>query len=141
MIASRRLLKKMFDVVEAQKRDINQLYVVSQKTISELCRANNYAAQAEGVLHKLDALLGVYEGLRKGVPEMSDSEKQGYVRLLNDIATEVQFLKAVLAAGDENLKKLKASGDIEGSVRGSILGLGKEADKLLKKVEKILEGT
>ena len=129
----------MFETIEAQKRDINQLYIVSQKTITELYRANNYMAQTEGVLRKLDSLLEIYESLRGGVPEMSGSEKKSYVQLLNDIATEVQFLKATLAAADENMKKLKASGDIEGSVRGSILGLRKEANKLLKKIEGILD--
>jgi len=129
----------MFETIEAQKRDINQLYIISQKTITELYRANNYVAQTEGVLRKLDALLEVYESLRKGEPQMSGSEKKRYVQLLNDISTEVQFLKATLAAADENMRKLKASGDIEGSVRGNIFGLRKEADKLLKKIEQILK--
>ena len=139
MISSRNFIKKMFETIEAQKRDINQLYIISQKTITELYRANNYVAQTEGVLRKLDALLEVYESLRKGEPQMSGSEKKRYVQLLNDISTEVQFLKATLAAADENMRKLKASGDIEGSVRGNIFGLRKEADKLLKKIEQILK--
>ena len=138
MISGRRFVKKMFEIVEAQKRDINQLYIVSQKTVTELYRANNYVAQTEGVLRKLEALLEIYERLRKSVSEMSGSEKRRYVQLINDIATEVQFLKATLAASDDNIKQLKASGDIEGSVRGNVLGLRKEANKLLKKIESIL---
>ena len=130
----------MFELLEAQKRDINQLYIVRQKAITDIYRANNYAAQIQGILQKINALIKVYENLKHTVTEMTDKERKEYAQLLNNISTELKFLKATSQAANEQIQQLKKTTDIEAPLNNEILTLKKETDRVLKKVIHIIEG-
>ena len=112
MTTTQEVLRKMSEVLDKQKRNINQLYIIRHKAISDLYRTNNYEIQIEGHIHKLDALFEVYERWDKKQENMTDNDRKRYAQLLNSIATELQFLKATSEAMDEHLQSEKKSGDI-----------------------------
>jgi len=128
----------MFEILEAQKRDINQLYLVTQHAVTDIYRANSYAAQLEGILQKISSLLAIYESLKNSAADMTDKEAKKYAQLLNNIATETKFLKATSEAMDDTIKKVKDSGDIEHRISGNIVHLKKQVNKTLKKMEQII---
>ena len=129
----------MYDIFDAQKRQINQLCTNTQRKVTDVYRTNTYAAQLQGILQKLDSLLGIYESLKPTVTRMSDDKRKEYAQLLNNIATEFNFLKATSAAMDDQLKELKDSGNIEHTISGKILKLKKEANKISIKTEQTLK--
>ena len=137
MASAQHLIKKMFEILEAQKRDINQLYLVTQHAVTDIYRANSYAAQLEGILSKIGSLLVIYESL-KSIEDMTDKEAKEYAQLLNSIATELKFLKATSEAMDDTIKKVRDSGDIEHRISGNIVHLKKQVNKTLKKMEQII---
>lgn len=137
MTSARGLIRKMLEFVAAQRRDINQLGLVAQHSITDIYRAANYAAQVEGILKQIDSLLDVYEGLGR-IQAPSDEERKRYAQTINGIATEVQLLKATLAAMGETTSKLKQAGRLEGTISGTIAALKKQVDKTLKKTEQLL---
>jgi len=127
----------MFELLEPQKRDINQLYIVTQHAITDLYRANSYVIQLEGILSKINSLLDIYERLRVTLPDMADKERKQYAQLLNNIATELQFLKATSEAMEDTIKGIKKSGDIEHHISGNIVQLKKRTNKMIEKLEQI----
>ena len=129
----------MYDIFDAQKRQINQLCIDTQRRITDVYRTNTYAAQLQGILKKLDSLLGIYESLKPSVTSMGDAKRKEYAQLLNNIATEFNFLKATSEAMDDQLKELKVSGNIEHTISGNILKLKKEANKISIKTEQTLK--
>jgi len=131
----------MFANIQEQKRNLNQFYLVSQHTVTDLLyKANTYAAHIEGILKKIDILLAIYESL-KPITESAtapNNKTKEYAQLLNNIAIELQMLRSTADAMDEQLKKLKESGDIEHKISGNLLELKKQANKTIRKVEQII---
>ena len=72
----------MFELLQPQKRDINQLYIVTQHAITDIYRANSYVAQLEGILQKIDTLLAIHESLSHSVRRMTDKETKEYAAAL-----------------------------------------------------------
>jgi DNA repair ATPase RecN len=133
----------MFANLEEQKRNINQFYLVAQHTVTDLYRAGDYILYIEGILKKIDSLLAIYESLKPIAQTLKapDSKIKEYAQLLNNIKIELKYLKATSEAMDDQLKKLKASEEIEHRLSGSLTELKKQVNKTLTKVEKILNDT
>lgn len=140
MSDTEKLLEKLTANINTQKRHLNQFYILSQKTITDIYRAQNYTTQVTAILSKINSQIGIYESLRKTVRDQQSSEKKKreYIQLINDIATEAQFLKATIKAMQDNYENLKKTSSIEQQINGSLNKLTKEAEKTLQKTELIL---
>ncbi len=128
----------MFEVLDAQRRNVDQLSIIRQRSLTDLYRTNSYITQLQVILQRTEASLNIYERLNPSLPRMNINEKKRYAELLNNIATQAQLLKATLQAMDDNLKILKETNNIEQGINGNISRLRNQANKFSKKIEKIL---
>ncbi len=126
------LLKKMWDSLEEQKKNINQFYNTQQMTMTDLYRAKNYADLLEKNIQRLNAYL---DDNRKVNPK----DRQEVARSLNNIAIQTNILKAAQQAMNDQIQSIKQKTDIQQGISGKMLRLKKELNWALEKAEKILK--
>ncbi|MCK4792634.1 MAG: hypothetical protein KAV87_53385 [Desulfobacteraceae bacterium] len=130
----------MLDLLQAQQRNINQLSLTAQNTITDTYRLKSYVIQLQALLQKIRALDGLRKSREPRLSNMNDTEKKQYAQLQNQIATETQLLKATSEAMQDTVEQLKKSGDIEHHISGDLMRLKKEMNKTLKQAEQTLNG-
>ena len=91
--------------LEDGNRNIKQFYLSSKITITELYKAESYIEQLRGIILKLEGLLAIHKKLTKESP-LEVKETKQYAKLINDIATELHYLKATNDAMEDNLNEL-----------------------------------
>ena len=118
-------------------RNINQFYLSSKITITELYKAESYIEQLRGIVLKLESLLAIHKRLTIESPTEVKETKQ-YAKLINDIATELHYLKATNDAMEDNINEINKSEKIQYRIGGRIMVLKKQINRIIKKTDKIL---
>ena len=126
-----KLLKKMFENLEETKKNINLFYQNQKLTMTDLYRTRYYADLIEKNIISLKDYL---EEHRK----ISPQNEQEYARNLNNISIQVNILKATQQAMDDEMSKIKKSGDIQQRISGRLIHSKKELNSLLVKADKII---
>lgn len=133
MIFQNRLIDTIYDNLEDPKININQFYEITKSTITDIYRINAYIEQLTYILKRLRKLLSIYDNT-----ENKDRKTESYANLLNDIAIELQYLKATDEAMDDNLNDINKIEGIDLNISSRIMDLKKEVRKIIYKAEKII---
>lgn len=120
-----------------ERRNINQFYLSSKITITDLYKAEAYIVQLGAIIRKLESLLKIHDKLTGESPSLIKRTKE-YARLINEITTEVAYLKATNDSMQDNLNQINKSGYIQYRISGKIMALKKQMNKMVKKADKIL---
>jgi len=123
------LLKKMFDDIQEQKKDISQFYLSSQATATDLYKLNSYTEYLEKSLQKLTYVL---QERQKILPQ----NPKELVRNASDITIQAGIIKATLQAINEELNRIKQEGDIQCRISGRMISIRKDISYMLEKAEK-----
>lgn len=129
----------MLELLNAQQRDINQLGLTTQQSITDIYRAKSYVIQLQALLQKINALETLRRSREPHLPNMNIEEKKQYAQLQNQISTETQLLKATSEAMQETIDNLKKTEGIEHHISGDIVKLKKEINKNIRQAEQTLQ--
>jgi len=133
----RDILKKMIDNLEEEKKNLNQFYLNTKYTQTEIYRTDSYIEQLKGIIEKLNILFEVYEKLGKS--KLADDQKtKQYSKLYTSIARELHFLKATNHALSENIEKINKADGVQGRIIVNTLILEKAINTIVEKAEDIL---
>ena len=132
-----RLIKKMYNWLEDGKRNINQLFLTTNHTISELYRTESYIEQITAIMQRLEKMLSVQNDVAKRYPSQVNKTK-AYAKLINDIVAEFSYLKATNDAMEDNISEIKKSELMQQRMSSRIVDLKKKINKVISKTEKVL---
>jgi DNA repair ATPase RecN len=132
-----RLLKRMAKYLEKENKNINQFYHTSRHTITELYRTEAYVEQLKAIIKRLESLLKVDEKYRKSACSKA-SKTEEYSKLINEISTELHFLKATNDAMEENLDEINKSDYMQHKISVRIMDLKEKIYFTIVKAERIL---
>jgi hypothetical protein len=132
-----KLLRKMLNNLIEGKRNLDQFYLSSKITITELYKAEAYIVQLGTIVRKLESLLKAHKKLTRESPALIKRTKQ-YAKLINEISTEVAYLKATNESMEDNLDQIHKSEGIQYGISGKIMVLKKQMNRMVKKADKIL---
>jgi len=121
----------MFENLEETKKDINLFYQNQEMTMTDLYRTRYYADLIEKNIISLKDYLEEHS-------KISPQNAQEYARNLNNISIQVNILKATQQAMDDEMSKIKKSGDIQQKISGKLIHSKKELNSLLAKADKII---
>jgi hypothetical protein len=133
----KKLFKKMIDYLEKERRNLNQFYLATSHTLTELYKTDSFIELLKSTTKKLNHLILIHEKLKKAVPAEIMKDKK-YSKLINNIAVELHILKATSNAMDENLNEIKKSEMLQYRTSRDLANLKKEINKSIKKAEQIL---
>ena len=125
-----KLIKKMFDDIQEQKKSISQFYLSSQATATDLYKLNSYTEYLEKNLQILTSLLHERS-------KISPQNPKECVRNASNITIQTGIIKATQQAINDELNKLKQQQDVQCRISGKLLSLKKEMSFLLDKTQKI----
>ena len=128
----------MFDAFNEEKRNVNQLYLSHNHTITELYKTDSYVEQLKAIVKKLNDLLELHEKVSKDAAEIKNARQ--YAELVNQIAVEYQYLLATSKAMNDNLDNLKKSCEFQGKISGELLSLKKQVSKAIEEAREVLGG-
>jgi phenolic acid decarboxylase len=132
-----RLIKKMYNWLEDGKRNINQLFLTTNHTISELYRTESYIEQITVIMQRLEKMLSVQNDVAKRYPSQVNKTKT-YAKLINDIVAEFNYLKATNDAMEDNISEIKKSELMQQKMSTRIVDLKKKINKIIYKTENVL---
>ena len=132
-----RLIKKMYDRLEREKRNIHQLFLTTNHTISELYRAESYIEQITAIIQRLEKMLAVQSDVARRYPSGVNKTK-AYAKLINDIVSEFGYLKATNEAMEDNISDIKKSELMQQKLSTRIVDLKQKINKIIYKTEKVL---
>lgn len=124
----------MFNNLETEKRNLNQFYLVNQHTLTELYRSNSYIEQLIGILKNLESLLSIHERMDKIAP-IEGRKSKDYIKLINNISAELQYLKATCSAYEDTIRELEKTECFQYRISGRMMDLKKEINRTIKKAE------
>ena len=127
----------MYNWLDNGKRNIHQLYLTTNHSISELYRAESYIEQITAILQRLEKMLSVQSDVAKRYPSQINKTK-AYAKLINDIVAEFGYLKATNDAMDGNLREIKKSELMQQKMSTRIVELKKKINKIIYRTEKVL---
>ncbi len=126
----------MVTYLNEEKRAINQFHLTASHTITELYKADNYTDRLNAIIKRLDCLLYFEGELKKEGFNITNSKD--YANTINNISSELQFLKSTNNAMEDNLKEIHEPENIQIEISGSMIGLKEEIKKIINESEKIL---
>jgi hypothetical protein len=132
-----KLLRKMLNNLNDEKRNIDQFYLSSKITVTELYKSEAYIVQLRAIINKLECLIKTHDKLTIDAPLLTKKTKQ-YALLINDIVTEVAYLKATNDSMQDNLNQITKSEFIQYRISGNVKALRKQMNKMVKKADSIL---
>lgn len=132
-----KLLRKMLNNLTEEKRNIDQFYLSSKITVTELYKSEAYIVQLRAIINKLECLIKTHDKLTKEASSLTKTTKQ-YARLINDIATEVAYLKATNESMQDNLNQINKSEFTQYRISRNVKTLRKQMNKMVKKADSIL---
>jgi hypothetical protein len=132
-----RLIKKMYNWLEDEKRNIHQLFLTTNHSITELYKAESYIEQITAIMQRLEKMLSVQGDVAKRYPAQVNKTK-AYAKLINDIVAEFCYLKATNEAMDDNISEIKKSELMQQKMSSRIVDLKKKINKIIYKTEKVL---
>jgi hypothetical protein len=132
-----KLLRKMINNLIEEKRNIDQFYLSTRITLTELYKAEAYTVQLGAIIKKLESLLKAHAKLTREAPSLIKKTKQ-YAKLINEISTEVGYLKVTNESMEDNLDQIHKSEFIQYGISGRIMALKKKMNRMVKKADKIL---
>jgi len=124
----------MFETIDETKKNINLFYQNQKMTMTDLYRVQYYVDLIE---KNIDRLKYYLEEHRK----ISPQNQQEYARSLNNISIQVNILKATQQAMDDEMVRIKKTGDIQQKISGKLIDSKKELNSLFLKAEKILKNS
>jgi transcriptional regulator with GAF, ATPase, and Fis domain len=139
MASIKRFLAQINNNLQSEKRNINQLFLSSSHTITELYKTNSYVEQLKAIIKKLNNLLLAHEKFQKTTPPQIRKTKE-YAKLVNQVAVEFQYLIATNQAMNDNLEEIRKTEGIQCNISGKMMHLKKEINKIIKKAQKVLKG-
>ncbi|MCK5707988.1 MAG: hypothetical protein KAI43_10080 [Candidatus Aureabacteria bacterium] len=120
---------------ENQKRNINQMFLSNQHTLTDIYRIESYVEQLSIIIKNLNNMIRIHENLDRIKP-MEKNKMNSYAKLMNNIATEMQYLKATSQSMEDILRDAHKSCDFQLSISGKLIDMKKEVDKVIAKAEK-----
>ncbi len=126
----------MVTYLNEEKRAINQFHLTASHTITELYKADNYTDRLNAIIKRLDCLLYLEGKLKKGGLNMTNSKD--YANTINNISSELQFLKSTNNAMEDNLNEINKTENIHINISGRMIGLNEKTKKIINEAEKIL---
>jgi|GEM_PF-5633428 len=130
------IIKKMLYSLNEQKRSFGQIKLVINTTVTDIYRIDSYIEQISSIIRELNRLFVEHERM-KSLPQ-TEKQQSPYIKLINDISTELHYLNATYDAMDDTLRELQAAGKIQCKISGRFLALKKEISSAIKKAEEIL---
>jgi hypothetical protein len=127
----------MYNWLDDGKRNIHQLFLTTNHSISELYRAENYIEQITAIMQRLEKMLSVQSDVAKRYPVHVNKTK-AYAKLINDIVAEFGYLKATNEAMDDNLREIKKSEFTQEKLSTRVVELKKKINKIIYRTEKVL---
>ena len=127
----------MLGNLEEGKRNIEQFYRCSKLTITELYKSEAYIVQLRAIIKRLEGLLKTHEKLTRESSSVIKKTKQ-YASLINEISTEVAYLKATNESMEDNLNQVNKSEYIQYRISGRNMSLKKQMNRMVKRADKIL---
>ena len=128
----------MITNLDGQKQNISQFHFTASHTITELYRADSYVEQLKSILRNLNNLITLHDRMVKNNP-LEIRKTKVYANLVNNIAVEMQYLKATNEAMEDNLDEIKRTELIQHRISGKMLDLKRQVNRMIEKSEKILE--
>ncbi len=98
----------MYNWLEDGKRNIHQLFLTTNHSITELYKAESYIEQITAIMQRLEKMLSVQSDVARRYPAQANKTK-AYAKLINDIVAEFGYLKATNEAMDDNISEIKKS--------------------------------
>ena len=132
-----KLIKKMYNWLEDGKRNIHQLFLTTNHSITELYKAESYIEQITAIMKRLEKMLSVQSDVARRYPAQVNKTK-AYAKLINDIVAEFGYLKATNEAMEDNIREIKKSELMQQRMSSRIVGLKKKINKIIYKTEKVL---
>jgi len=132
-----KLIKKMYNWLDDGKRNIHQLFLTTNHSITELYKAESYIEQITAIMQRLEKMLSVQSGVARRYPAQVNKTK-AYAKLINDIVAEFGYLKATNEAMDDNISEIKKSELMQQKMSSRIVDLKKKINKIIYKTEKVL---
>ncbi len=127
----------MYNWLEDGKRNIHQLFLTTNHSITELYKAESYIEQITAIMQRLEKMLSVQSDVAKRYPAQVNKTK-AYAKLINDIVAEFGYLKATNDAMDDNLHEIKKSEFMQQKISTRVVDLKKKINKIIYKTEKVL---
>lgn len=127
-----KLIKKMFDDIQEQKKSISQFYLSSQATATDLYKLNSYTEYLGKNLQILTSLL-------QERSKISPQNPKEMVRNASNIAIQTGIIKATQTEITDELNRLKQQQDVQCRISGKLISLKKEISYLLDKTQKIIK--
>ena len=127
----------MYNWLEDEKRNIHQLFLTTNHSITELYKAESYIEQITAIMKRLEKMLSVQSDVARRYPAQVNKTK-AYAKLINDIVAEFGYLKATNDAMDDNISEIKKSEFMQQKMSSRIVDLKKKINKIIYKTEKVL---
>ena len=119
------------------KKSVEQFRHSSKITLSELYKSDSYMEQLTSIIKRLEGLIAIHEKIAKETPGVIKETKR-YSKLINDITTELHYLKATSEAMEDNLVAINEAETLEFRISGRIMKLQKRISKMVKKTDSVL---
>ena len=119
------------------KKSVEQFRHSSKITLSELYKSESYMEQLTSIIKRLEGLIAIHEKIAKETPGVIKETKR-YSKLINDIPTELHYLKATSEAMEDNLVAINEAETLEFRISGRIMKLQKRISKMVKKTDSVL---
>lgn len=127
----------MFDSLNQEKRNINQLFLTSAHTITELHKTDAFIEQLKAIIFRLNQLLQEHGKLKNS--KNFNIENKEYSKIVNLILAEYRFLLSTNEAMNENLNEINRTEGIQTEISGRMIQLQKDIDKVIRKINKVLK--
>jgi hypothetical protein len=130
-------LMRMLHHIQQGKTNADQFYHSSKITLTELYKAESYIEQLTTSINRLEGLIVIHEKIAKETPGVTKRTKR-YSRLINEITTELHYLKATSEAMEDNLIEINKAEALEFRISGRIMMLQKRISNMVKKADSVL---
>jgi len=131
-----RLFEVMVRHLEKENKNINQFYHTSRYIITDPYRTEAYVEQLKAIIKRLESLIKIDQKYRKS-DYSKTSNAEDYAKLINEISTELHFLKATNDAMEENLDEINKSEYMQHEISVGIMDLKEKINITIVKAERI----
>ncbi len=138
MANANKLLMKVFNDLEEEKKYIKQYLLLSEGAINELKRIDYYIEKQKSTIKRLDNLARVHDNYKISKHLVSEKRKE-YTILVKNTEEVIQYLVATNKEIENVLAELNNKANIQYKISALIMALKNRINKSIRKTERILK--
>jgi|GEM_PF-3253807 len=125
------------DNINTQEQTLNQFYLSTWHTITELHKTNGYIKQLIAITSKINCLLDSYKKIKKS--QLFYTGNKNCEEIIHKIFVEYQFLISTVEALNQFLEKMERNEGLNFEISGNMIDLKYQINDTIKKINKVLK--